>query len=320
MEDCISSIANPNDYICSNSGGVPSNAAYLLCPQDTTNDCRDIDEVIVNSSSTYNRSDTSIVDQDVICKYKISINSSLSYPSAGAQLADGSSLTGQISRTIVNVHVDYNIDGIIKMYVYNQETRSFIYIDEHVENYYGSYAYATINKTTPFYTYFLALDDYACGGFDFNTTDDVASQGLLTQQTQQDDSNNTGVVEGPDSQVVLTSQSTAGAGDISKSDIVSIVLGIVVLGLTVLLLLLFYSHYKMRKRYLELKNNPSTSEFNLERKPTSDKLNVETDEILEEQQNNQNQNVVVAGPADYQPVSNENVEQNQHVHPSNPVL
>ena len=259
----------------------------------------------------------------MICKYKISINSSLSYPSAGAQLADGSSLTGQISRTIVNVHVDYNIDGIIKMYVYNQETRSFIYIDENVENYYGSYAYATINKTTPFYTYFLALDDYACGGFDFNTTDDVASQGLQnqqTQQTQQDDSNNTGVVEGPDSQVVLTSQSAAGTGDLSKSDIVSIVLGVVVLSLTVLLLLLLYSYYKMRKSYLKLKNNPPKSDVYLERKPTSDKLNVEVDEIYEEQQNNQNQNVAVAEPVNYQPVSNENVEQNQHVHPSNPVF
>ena len=313
MEDCISSIANPNDYICSNSGGVPSNAAYLLCPQDTTNDCRDIDEVIVNSSSTYNRSDTSIVDQDVICKYKISINSSLSYPSAGAQLADGSSLTGQISRTIVSVHVDYNLDGHINMYVYNQETRSFIYIDEHVENYYGSYAYATINKTTPFYTYFLALDDYACAGFDFNTTDDVASQGLLTQQD-----NSNAATGGTNSEVVPTNQSAGGAGDLSKSDIISIVLGIVVLGLTVLLLLLFYSNYKLRKRNLVLKNNPSTSEFNLGRKSTSDKLNAEADEIYEEQQNNENQNVAVAGPDDYQPVSNENVEQNQQVHPSNP--
>ena len=256
----------------------------------------------------------------MICKYKISINSSLSYPSAGAQLADGSSLTGQISRTIVSVHVDYNLDGHINMYVYNQETRSFIYIDDNIRRN-DSYAYATINKTTPFYTYFLALDDYACGGFDFNTTDDVASQGLQnqqTQQTQQDDSN--AATGGTNSEVVPTNQSAGGAGDLSKSDIISIVLGIVVLGLTVLLLLLFYSHYKMRKRYLELKNNPSTSELNLERKSTSDKLNAEADEIYEEQQNNENQNVVVAGPADYQPVSNENVEQNQHVHPSNPVL
>ena len=319
VQDCIGTYANPDDYVCSNSGGVPSSAAYLLCPQDTTGQCEDTNEIIVNSSSTYNRSDTGYIDEDGICKYKISINSSHPYPLAGTQLADGSSLTGEISRTIVNSYVRYNIRGIIKTYVYNQETKSFIYIDENGGTYYSS-ALATINKTTPFYTYFLSTGYNACAGFKFNTTDDVASQGLQTQQTQQDNSNDTGVVEGPDSQVVLTSQSTAGAGDLSKSDIVSIVLGIVVLSLTVLLLLLFYSYYKMRKSYLKLKNNPPRSEAYLERKSTSDKLNIEADEIYEEQQNNENQNVIVAEPVDYQPVSNENVGQDQHFHPSNPVF
>ena len=271
VQDCIGLIANPNDYICSNTEGVPKNATYLLCPQDTTGECQDIDEVIVNSSSTYNRSDTGILDENILCKFKISVNSSMPYPSAGTLLADGSRLVGQISRSIVNMHVDYNYRGIIKTYVYNQETKSFIYIDENGGKY-DSHASATINKTTPFYAYFLGTDYYACAGLDFNTTDDVASQGL---QIQQDDSSNGGVIDGPDSQVVLTSQSTAGAGDLSKSDIVSIVLGLVVLGLTVLLLLVLYALYKMRKRYLDLKNNPPKSEVYLEKKPTTDKLNVD---------------------------------------------
>ena len=228
------------------------------------------------------------------------------YPSAGTLLADGSRLVGQISRSIVNMHVDYNYRGIIKTYVYNQETKSFIYIDENGGTY-DSHASATINKTTPFYAYFLGTAYYACAGLDFNTTDDVASQGLQTQQTQQDDSNNTGVIEGPDSQVVLTSQSTAGTGDLSKSDIVSIVLGLVVLGLTVLLLLVLYALYKMRKRYLKLKNNPPKSEVYLEKKPTTDKLNVDIDQIFLEQQNRENQNVVVAVPSNIAPANGEPV-------------
>ena len=303
VQDCIGLIANPNDYICSNTEGVPKNATYLLCPQDTTGECQDIDEVIVNSSSTYNRSDTGILDENILCKFKISVNSSMPYPSAGTLLADGSRLVGQISRSIVNMHVDYNYRGIIKTYVYNQETKSFIYIDENGGKY-DSHASATINKTTPFYAYFLGTDYYACAGLDFNTTDDVASQGL---QIQQDDSSNGGVIDGPDSQVVLTSQSTAGAGDLSKSDIVSIVLGLVVLGLTVLLLLVLYALYKMRKRYLDLKNNPPKSEVYLEKKPTTDKLNVDIDQIFLEQQNRENQNVVVAVPSNIAPANGEPV-------------
>ena len=122
IQDYIGQIAYPNDYIYSNFERLTSNAEYLLYPQDTTDECGDIEDHIINSSSSYEILDTGWLDNGILCRYKTNMSNSYIYSSSVVQFSDGRNQTNQVLKTIISVLTDISYYENVKMYVYNQET------------------------------------------------------------------------------------------------------------------------------------------------------------------------------------------------------
>ena len=154
-EECLGSSVNPDDYLCSNDPALPTRAEYLLCPVDSI-ECRDTEDLVINSESAHSRIDTSIVPTNTSYEYKTYIPDSFTFP---VLIDSESNVTTTLTTASYRLEFDY-----IYRATYNTNTTQFTLIEERSSS--GSSITATFDKNTSVYINFYSRSSIAWAGYD----------------------------------------------------------------------------------------------------------------------------------------------------------